>query len=72
MDEKHPQNPANPYGESKMLTEKMLRWYGSLHDFKYVIFRYFNVCGADTNGEIGDSKNRLLYCCKMRQEEQWE
>ena len=56
MDEKHPQNPANPYGESKMLTEKMLRWYGSLHDFKYVIFRYFNVCGADTNGEIGDSK----------------
>lgn len=56
VDEKHPQNPANPYGESKMLTERMLRWYGSLHNFKYVIFRYFNVCGADTAGEIGDSK----------------
>lgn len=56
VDEKHPQNPANPYGESKMLTERILRWYGSLHDFKYVIFRYFNVCGAEMNGEIGDSK----------------
>lgn len=56
MDEKHPQNPANPYGESKMLTEKILRWYGSLHEFKYVIFRYFNVCGAEAKGEIGDSK----------------
>lgn len=56
MDEKHPQNPANPYGESKMLTERMLRWYGSLHNFKYVMFRYFNVCGAETKGEIGDSK----------------
>ncbi|MBU6431379.1 UDP-glucose 4-epimerase GalE [Patescibacteria group bacterium] len=56
VDEKHPQNPANPYGESKMLTERMLRWYGELHDFKCVIFRYFNVCGADMNGEIGDGK----------------
>lgn len=56
VDENHPQNPANPYGESKLLTERMLRWYGSLHNFKYVIFRYFNVCGADTKGEIGDSK----------------
>lgn len=56
VDEKHPQNPANPYGESKMLTERILRWYGDLHNFKYVIFRYFNVCGADTAGEIGDSK----------------
>ena len=39
-----------------MLTERILRWYGDLHNFKYVIFRYFNVCGADMNGEIGDSK----------------
>lgn len=37
VDEKHPQNPANPYGESKLLTERMLRWYGSLHNFKYAI-----------------------------------
>jgi len=56
VDEKHPQNPTSPYGEAKFLTERMLRWYGNLHNFKYVIFRYFNVCGADTEGEIGDSK----------------
>lgn len=56
VDEKHPQNPASPYGESKMLTEKMLRWYGSLHSFKYAILRYFNVCGSDIGGIIGDSK----------------
>lgn len=56
VDEKHPQNPASPYGESKLLTERMLRWYGNLHGFKYAILRYFNVCGADTDGVIGDSK----------------
>lgn len=56
VDENHPQNPANPYGESKMLTERILRWYGDLHDFKYIIFRYFNVCGANIDGIIGDSK----------------
>lgn len=56
VDEKHPQNPASPYGESKLLTERMLRWYGDLHGFKYAILRYFNVCGADTDGIIGDSK----------------
>ncbi|KJU86621.1 UDP-glucose 4-epimerase [Candidatus Magnetobacterium bavaricum] len=34
----------------------MLRWFGVLSGFKYVILRYFNVCGADSNGVIGDSK----------------
>jgi len=56
LNENHPQNPTNPYGESKLLTERILRWYGNLHGFKYVIFRYFNICGADANGKIGDSK----------------
>lgn len=60
VDEKHPQEPANPYGESKLLTERMLRWYGELHGFKYVILRYFNVCGAASDGSIGDSKKPSL------------
>jgi UDP-glucose 4-epimerase len=60
VDEKHPQNPANPYGESKMMTEKMLVWYGKLHNFRYVILRYFNVCGASSDGLIGDSKKPSL------------
>jgi UDP-glucose 4-epimerase len=56
IDENHPTNPANPYGESKLLTERTIRWYGALHNFKYVILRYFNVCGADNDGIIGDSR----------------
>lgn len=56
VDEKHPTRPTNPYGESKLLTEKILRWYGELHGFQYAILRYFNVCGASSDGSIGDSK----------------
>jgi UDP-glucose 4-epimerase len=56
VDEKHPLQPMNPYGESKLLSEKMIRWYGEIHEFSYVILRYFNVCGASSDGRIGDSK----------------
>ncbi|MFZ2188025.1 MAG: UDP-glucose 4-epimerase GalE [Candidatus Moraniibacteriota bacterium] len=55
VDEKHPQNPVNPYGESKLLVEKMLPWYEAF-GLRYVILRYFNICGAATSGIIGDSK----------------
>lgn len=57
IDEKHPQNPTNPYGLSKLMIEQMLEWYDKSHGFKYLAFRYFNVTGASTDGEIGDSKN---------------
>lgn len=60
VEENHPQEPTNPYGESKLLTEKILRWYGELHGFKYAILRYFNVCGAASDGSIGDSKKPSL------------
>lgn len=56
VDEKHPLDPANPYGESKLMAEKMLKWYGSLYGMHYVILRYFNVCGTEPEGIIGDSK----------------
>lgn len=60
MDEKHPTNPANPYGESKLMVEQMIRWYGELHNLSFVILRYFNVCGAASDGSIGDSKKPSL------------
>ena len=60
MDEKHPTNPANPYGESKLIVEQMIRWYGELHNLSFVILRYFNVCGAASDGSIGDSKKPSL------------
>lgn len=49
LDETLPQNPINPYGESKLLFEKMLRWYGEIHDLKFVALRYFNAAGASEN-----------------------
>jgi UDP-glucose 4-epimerase len=41
-----PQAPVNPYGESKLMFERMLRWYHQIHGLGYVAFRYFNAAGA--------------------------
>lgn len=46
------QRPTNPYGESKLIFEKMLRWYSDIHGFKTIALRYFNACGAE--GELGE------------------
>jgi UDP-glucose 4-epimerase len=46
MTEDLPQRPINPYGESKLIFEKMLRWYHELHGLEFVAFRYFNAAGA--------------------------
>lgn len=52
ISEETPQRPTNPYGESKLIFEKMLRWYRELHGFKTMALRYFNACGAE--GELGE------------------
>jgi UDP-glucose 4-epimerase len=41
-----PTRPVNPYGESKLMFEKMLQWYQTIHRLEFVAFRYFNVAGA--------------------------
>lgn len=48
-------NPTNPYGESKLTVEKILKWCDNAHDLKYAVLRYFNVAGADISGEIGEA-----------------
>jgi UDP-arabinose 4-epimerase len=55
INESHPQNPINPYGESKLAIEKVLRWYGDAYDMRWISLRYFNAAGADPDGEIGES-----------------
>jgi len=54
IDETHPQAPVNPYGESKLMIEKMLRWYGESYGLRWMALRYFNAAGADPDGEIGE------------------
>jgi UDP-arabinose 4-epimerase len=54
IDEAHPQAPVNPYGESKLMVEKMLRWYGECYGLRWMALRYFNAAGADPDGEIGE------------------
>jgi UDP-glucose-4-epimerase GalE len=55
LDESHPQNPVNPYGDSKLFIEKALRWYGLAYGLRWVSLRYFNAAGADVEGEIGEA-----------------
>jgi UDP-arabinose 4-epimerase len=54
IEENHPQAPVNPYGESKLMVEKMLRWYGEIHGLRWMSLRYFNAAGADPGCEIGE------------------
>ncbi len=54
--EKLPTNPINPYGQSKLMTEHMLRDTSFANDdFNYIALRYFNVSGADPEGKIGQA-----------------
>ncbi|MFC1722463.1 UDP-glucose 4-epimerase GalE [Patescibacteria group bacterium] len=61
IDEKHPTKPTNPYGESKCMVEKMLVNYSKAYGLNNVILRYFNVCGAADDGNIGDAKNPSVH-----------
>jgi UDP-glucose 4-epimerase len=55
ISEDHPKNPENPYGESKLMVEKMLQWYQVVHGFNFVVLRYFNACGASLDGNFGEA-----------------
>jgi UDP-arabinose 4-epimerase len=55
IDEAVSQSPINPYGETKLMVEKALRWYGEAYDLRWTALRYFNAAGADPEGRIGES-----------------
>lgn len=53
--------PINPYGETKLATENMIKWVTQAHGMNYLIFRYFNVAGADQSLKIGLKKDQLTH-----------
>ncbi len=57
ISEEHPQNPINPYGETKLIIEHMLRDFDPSYGIKSVSLRYFNAAGADPDAEIGEDHN---------------
>jgi UDP-glucose-4-epimerase GalE len=52
--EEHPTQPVNPYGETKLMMERALRWYGAAYGIRWTALRYFNAAGADLDGELGE------------------
>lgn len=62
IDESYETKPINPYGMSKLMSENIIKDASKTSSFKYVIFRYFNVAGADMNYEEGNLKPRIGQC----------
>jgi UDP-glucose 4-epimerase len=59
--EDDPKLPINPYGESKLMFERILDWYGRAHGLQFVILRYFNAAGASRDlGEDHDPETHLI------------
>ena len=61
VDEDHPKLPVNPYGESKYIFEKILKWYGLAHNISAVVLRYFNAAGAHPDGSLGEDKPQATH-----------
>jgi len=57
IEENQPVQPLNPYAQTKLTIEKILRDFETAYGLKYVALRYFNAGGADTLGSIGESHN---------------
>ena len=54
ISEDEPFAPINPYGESKVITEKILGWLDRYREFRSIRLRYFNACGAETEAGLGE------------------
>ena len=63
IDELVPQKPVNPYGESKLIFEKILRWFDEIHGVTFASLRYFNAAGAtEAFGEDHRIETHLIPC----------
>ena len=57
IDESHAKDPINPYGSTKLMIECILTDYASAYGLDSISLRYFNACGADPEGELGECHN---------------
>ena len=60
-----PTLPINPYGSSKLMSERIIQDYSQASDLKYIILRYFNVAGADLSGKIGQYGQKAAHLIKV-------
>jgi UDP-glucose 4-epimerase len=60
VSETAPLQPESPYGQSKLMSEQMLRWYGEVHGLRWISLRYFNAAGASADGVIGEDPSQSL------------
>ena len=65
IDEQAPLLPINPYGASKMMSERLLMDHAAISDLRYVILRYFNVAGADPGGRMGQAMPEATHLIKV-------
>ncbi|GAB6074868.1 UDP-glucose 4-epimerase GalE [Nautilia lithotrophica] len=69
ISEDYPTNPINPYGQSKLFSEKIIQDTAKVNpEFKYVIFRYFNVAGAAPDLTIGQKTKNAIHLIKVASE----
>ncbi len=57
--------PLNPYGSSKLMSERLIRDYATASNLKYVILRYFNVAGAEAGGKLGQTGKKASHLLKV-------
>lgn len=60
VSEAAPLQPESPYGQSKLIGEQMLRWYGEVHGLRWASLRYFNAAGASADGQLGEDPSQSL------------
>lgn len=59
-EDNNPFHPESPYGESKLMVERLLKWYDKAYGFKSIALRYFNAAGASLDGELGEDWSTTL------------
>ncbi len=69
--EETPTNPKNPYGESKLMMEKIMKWCDNAYGMKYVALRYFNVAGAKKMPQLVRITRQKRILCQLFYKWHW-